>query len=146
MRILYDSRDTEYKRPFGVLTVGEACTVRVKIPRDVEARFVQLVLEREGDDPALELFFTWAGGDGDYDVFKCEFSLDAKGLYFYWFRITARDGVFRLFKQGRETNMEEGAAGSSAWCRRISPCPRISAAGSCTRFSRTALRGRGRWI
>ncbi len=108
MRILYDSRDTEYKQPFGVLTVGQACTIRVKIPRDVEARFVQLVLEREGDDPPLELFFTWAGGDGDYDVFKCEFSLDAKGLYFYWFRITGRDGVFRLFKQGRETNMEEG--------------------------------------
>ena len=108
MRILYDSRDPEYKQPVGVLTVGQACTVRIKIPKDVEARFVQLVLEREDDGAAPEYPFSWAGGEGDYDVFKCEFSVDAKGLYFYWFRVTAKSGTFRLFRQGKDTNMEEG--------------------------------------
>ena len=108
MRILYDSRNLEYKRPFGTLTVGQSCTIRVKLPRELETRGVQLVLEREDDSPALEFRFQWAGGDGDYDEFKCEFSVEARGLYFYWFRITARTGSFRLFKQGRGTNMEEG--------------------------------------
>ena len=101
MRILFDSRDEQYKSPFGVLTEGQLCTMRIRIPKDVEAHFVQLVIQREDDSPDLEYFFTWAGGDADYDLFKCEFSVAAKGLYFYWFRITGRDGVFRLFKQGR---------------------------------------------
>ena len=107
MRILYDSRDPAYKTPFGVLTEGQSCTLRVKIPKELETRFVQLVLEREGN-PALEYPFSWAGGDADYDIFKCDFAPSAKGLYFYWFRITAKTGPFRLFKQGGGTNMEEG--------------------------------------
>lgn len=108
MRILYDSRDEQYKQPFGVLTQGQRCVIRVKIPKELEARFVQLVAEREDDNPALEFPFSWAGGEDDYDVFRCEFSIPAKGLYFYWFRITAKTGSFRLFRQGRDTNMEEG--------------------------------------
>ena len=108
MRILYDSRDPWFKNPFGVLTCDEACTVRIKIPRSLEPRFVQLVVEREGGSDAEEHVFAWAGQDEDYDIFKCEFSIACKGLYFYWFRITAATGTFRLFKQGRDTNMEEG--------------------------------------
>ena len=108
MQILYDSWKSEYKTPFGVLTVGQTCTVHIKIPKDIEARFVQLVVERESEDPSLEFFFSWAGGDGDYDVFRCEFSIPAKGLYFYWFRVTDRRGTFRLYRRGRETNMESG--------------------------------------
>ena len=108
MHILYDSRDEQFKTPFGTLTVGQACTVRIKIPKDVEARSVQLVAEKEDSDTVLEFPFVWAGGEEAYDVFKCEFSIDARGLYFYWFRVTARTGAFRLFRRGRSTNMEEG--------------------------------------
>ena len=108
MRILYDSRDPEYKTPFGVLTEGQSCTLRVKIPKELETRFLQLVLEREDGNPPLEFPFSWAGGDADYDSFKCELAPDAKGLYFYWFRVTAKTGPFRLFKQGSGTNMEAG--------------------------------------
>ena len=108
MRILYDSRDRTYKDPFGVLTCDQVCTLHIRIPREIEPRFVQLVVEREGGEKPREYPFSWAGQEGDYDVFKCELSLDCKGLYFYWFRITARDGAFRLFKQGQGTNMEEG--------------------------------------
>ena len=108
MQILFDSRDPQYKTPFGVLTAGEACTLHIRVPRELEPRYVQLVIEREGDDSALEFSFVWAGQDADYDVFKCDFTLSCKGLYFYWFRVTAREGSFCLFKQGRETNMEEG--------------------------------------
>lgn len=108
MRILYDSRDEQYKTPFGTLNEGQSCVLRIKIPKEIEARFVQLVAEREEDSPALEFPFSWADSEGDYDVFRCEFSIDARGLYFYWFRITARSGTFRLFRQGRDTNMEAG--------------------------------------
>ena len=108
MRILFDSRDPQYKQPFGVLTCEELCTLRIRIPSEIEPRFVQLVIEREGGDEPTEAAFAWAGQEGAYDVFKCELRLDCKGLYFYWFRVTARGGAFRVFKRGRETNMEEG--------------------------------------
>ena len=107
MRILFDSRELEYKRPFGTLTVDQTCELRVKTPKEIETRSIQLVLERD-DGSALEFPFVWAGGEDAYDVFRCEFSIDANGLYFYWFRVTARSGTFRLFRQGSGTNMEAG--------------------------------------
>ncbi len=108
MRILFDSRDPAYKTPFGVLAEGQSCTLRMRLPRELETRFVQLVLEREDGSPAQEFPFCWAGGEGDYDVFKCDFALEARGLYFYWFRVTGKTGPFRLFRQGGGTNMEAG--------------------------------------
>lgn len=108
MRILYDSRSLSYKDPFGVLTEGQTCTLRIKIPKQVETRSVQLVVEREDALHTAEFSFLWAGNEDEYDVFRCEFRIHSRGLYFYWFRITARHGTFRLFRQGRNTNMEEG--------------------------------------
>ena len=108
MRILYNSRDLAYKKPFGTLTEGQLCVLRIKVPRELECRFVQLVLEQENGVRACEFAFAWAGQDGDYDCFKCHFSLDARGLYFYWFRVTGKTGAFRLFRQGDGTNMEAG--------------------------------------
>ena len=108
MHILYNSQDTQYKTPFGVLTTDEACTLHIRVPREIEPRYVQLVLEKDDGNPASEFPFVWAGGDGEYELFKCEFSLSCKGLYFYWFRITGNNGTFRLFKDGDSTNMESG--------------------------------------
>ena len=108
MRILYNSRDPACKQPFGTLREGQTCVVRIKVPREINCRFVQLVLEQENGAPAGEYAFAWAGQDGDYDCFKCHFSPAARGLYFYWFRVTAGTGAFRLFRQGDGTNMEAG--------------------------------------
>jgi hypothetical protein len=108
MRILYNSRDPACKQPFGTLREGQTCVVRIKVPREIHCRFVQLVLEQENGAPAGEYAFAWAGQDGDYDCFKCHFSPAARGLYFYWFRVTAGTGAFRLFRQGDGTNMEAG--------------------------------------
>lgn len=108
MRILYNSRDPEYKSPFGVLTEGQTCVIRMKLPKELETRFVQLVIEREDGSTAPEHPFSWSSGEGDYDIFKCEFSISVRGLYFYWFRVTGKTGSFRLFRQGHDTNMEAG--------------------------------------
>jgi glycosidase len=108
MRILFNSRDPEYKSPFGVLTENQPCKLHIKTPRDIEARSVQLVIDRDEGGPALEFPFVWTEREGDYDRFRCEFSVPDNGLYFYWFRITAKSGTFRLFKAGSETNMEAG--------------------------------------
>ena len=75
MHILYNSQDTQYKTPFGVLTADETCTLHIRVPREIEPRYVQLVLEKDDRNPASEFPFVWAGGDGEYELFKCEFSL-----------------------------------------------------------------------
>ncbi|MBQ2328904.1 MAG: glycoside hydrolase family 13 protein [Oscillospiraceae bacterium] len=108
MRILYNSRDSEYKRPFGTLTEDQTCTIRIRIPAELECRGVQLVLEHEDGRPFREFRLVWAGQDADYHIFKCDFSIQARGLYFYWFRVTGKTGPFRLFRCGDDTNMEDG--------------------------------------
>lgn len=46
--------------------------------------------------------------DGDYEVYTTEFSLFAKGLYFYYFKITTQNEAFDLFKQSDDTNIAVG--------------------------------------
>lgn len=108
MRILYDSKKPEYKTPFGVLAPEEVCVLHMRLPRDLQTRFVELVMEREDGTSYAEYAFAWDKTDGDYDVFKCDFAIPERGLYFYWFRVTCKTGTFRLFKEGNDTNMEAG--------------------------------------
>ncbi len=109
MRILYNSQDPAYKTPFGTLVPGQLCVLRLALPRDLETRFVQLVVEQEDGRRCAEFAFAWAGQrDADYDLFKCDFCLPQPGLFYYWFRVTAKTGTFRLFKQDEGTNMEAG--------------------------------------
>ena len=109
MRILYDSKKPEHKTPFGVLTPKVVCVLRIRIPKDLQTKFAQLVVEREDGHICREFAFAWAGSpDKDYDEFKCDFQLEHHGLYFYWFRITAKTGTFRLYRAGDGTNMEAG--------------------------------------
>ena len=46
--------------------------------------------------------------DGDYEVYKTEFSLFVNDLYFYYFKITTQNEEFDLFKQGDDTNIGVG--------------------------------------
>ena len=102
MRILFNSKDTYYKTPFGCVTPGEKCTLRLKIPLSVGATAAAVVINEE------EFPMEKAGQAEGYGVFQGQFSLKETGLYFYYFRIVKADGSFRLFKLGDDTNMEAG--------------------------------------
>ena len=108
MRILYDSKLPQYKTPFGTLTPGESCSVSIHVPSSVGAVRVQLELLHSDHAPYRPFDLTFREKVGAYDIFRAEFSLPETGLYFYFFRIHNRDGSFRLFKQGDDTNMEAG--------------------------------------
>lgn len=108
MRILYDSKAAKHKTPFGTLRTGESCVLRVFIPRSSGATGVRLMLENCDGVQVKELPFTLEKCEGEYLVYRCEFSLASRGLYFYWFYVTKAEGGFRLFKQGNDTNMEAG--------------------------------------
>ena len=108
MRILFDSKQLQYKTPFGTLTPDQTCTLTIHIPSSVQATKVTCILNHEYGATAQEATLEYKMKRGAYDIFQGKFSIHETGLYFYYFYITTRTGGFRLFKQGDDTNMEAG--------------------------------------
>ena len=109
MRILYDSKQLQFKTPFGTLTPGQNCTLHIHIPHTVQAKSVDIVIQAEDGRQVQTATMEYAKKLGAYEIFKGSFALEETGLYFYYFRIHSRTGSFRLFKYGDDTNMEAGA-------------------------------------
>ena len=107
MRILYNSKDLQFKDPFGTLIPGQSCRLCIHIPATVQPSAVECLLESI-DGTQLTVPLHHALTKGAYQQWQGEFSLRDTGLYFYYFRIHAITGPFRLFKQGDDTNMEAG--------------------------------------
>ena len=109
MRILFDSKKTAFKDPFGTLVPDQPCTLHIHIPSCVGATAVSCLFFADGSQqPELTAAFTLEQKRGAYDIFRCTFSLKTPALYFYRFQITTPTGSFRLFKYGDDTNMEAG--------------------------------------
>ena len=108
MRILYNSKDTQFKDPFGTLRPGESCTLRIHIPSSVQAQKVECVILNQDHSPALTVDMPYQFKKGAYDWFSGKFSFNTPGLYFYGFHIKAKTSEFDLYKQGNDTNMGAG--------------------------------------
>ena len=109
MRILYDSKKLRHKDPFGTLTPDEVCTLNIHIPASVGAVKTECVIRMDGTGREQIVELAPAETKGAYVVFRGQFSLHERGLYFYYFRVQKPDSSFRLFKQGDDTNMEAGS-------------------------------------
>ncbi len=107
MRILFDSRSLKHKTPFGTVRTGHLCCLTVCTPKDCGAVGMGLILEDPDGNFCREVSFALDSQTEDYQSWTCSFTMDC-GLYFYWFRVYKTDGSFRLFRQGRDTNMEAG--------------------------------------
>ncbi len=108
MRILYDSKQAQFKTPFGCLRENEKCTMSLLIPKSCAAKQVILCLEDEKGF-SLRVPFGKIGEEGEYERFGGFFSLFRRGLYFYYFIVEQEGKSFRLFREGYDqTNMEEG--------------------------------------
>lgn len=108
MRILFDSKRLLYKDPFGVLVPNQPCKLHIHIPSGIQPTRVVCCVLREDHAPAFEAELLLQEKKGAYDVFGGDLIFSQRGLYFYYFRITANSGTFRLFKTGDDTNMEAG--------------------------------------
>lgn len=108
MRILFDSKKTEYKTPFGCLVPGQNCHMAIRIPTSVKTTAVTLVVTAENGAPFLQIPLVFGYEKDCYDLWQADFSFCQPGLYFYYFTITGHTGTFRLFKYGDDTNMEDG--------------------------------------
>lgn len=108
MRILFDSKQLQFKSPFGTLVPNETCVLHIHIPAQVGASYVACCFCYEDGSPAWEIPMHLEEFQGAYQIFRGTFRLEYRGLYFYYFRIHNSDGSFRLFKEGEDANMESG--------------------------------------
>ena len=108
MRILFDSKQSQFKTPFGTLTPEETCTLCIHIPASVQAKEVECCIHRENGEEAFLVPMEYWKKLGAYELFRGKFSFETCGLYFYRFRITTRTNSFYLYKFGDDTNMEAG--------------------------------------
>ncbi len=108
MRILYDAHKECFKAPFGTLVPGQICTLHLHIPTSVPTTFAECVICRENGEEFFSVPMGLSHREGLYAIYRGEFSFEAPGLFFYFFRIHKPDSHFRLFKQGHDTNMEYG--------------------------------------
>ena len=108
MRILFDSKQSQFKTPFGTLVPDQLCTLHIHIPSSVQATAVTCVVKYEYGEIAHRVPLSYKMKKGAYDIFQGKFSIPEPGLYFYYFRIETRTGGFDLFKVGDDTNMEAG--------------------------------------
>lgn len=108
MRILFDSKKLLYKDPFGVLVPNQPCRLNIHVPAQISPTRVVCVVLREDQSVYDEIELPLREHKGAYAIFGGDLVLPERGLYFYFFRITAASGTFRLFKQGDDTNMEAG--------------------------------------
>ena len=109
MRILFDSKLPIFKHPFGTLIPGQGCTLHIHIPETVPTTKVECILCHPDGSLYQKVNMPFAEQNGPYCIYRGEFSIKDTGLYFYHFYISTRDGGFRLFKYGNDTNMEDGA-------------------------------------
>ena len=79
----------------------------VFVPKDVGSLGVSLILEDCNEQFCREVPFSLAEEERDYGHWQGSFTMEP-GLYFYWFRIQKEGDSFRLFKEGNQTNMEQG--------------------------------------
>lgn len=108
MRILFNSKETQFKDPFGTLVPGQSCTLRIHIPSTVQATKTECLIRRVDGSHAMTVNLGYQMKRGAYDIFGGKFSFSETGLYYYFFHITTRGGSFRLYKCGDDTNMEAG--------------------------------------
>ena len=108
MRILYDSKQLQFKEPFGTLVPKQICTLHIHIPASVRSQRVECLISLFDGTKPQTVFITLQETLGAYEIFQGSFSLPEPGLYHYYFRIHTPTGSFRLFKYGNDTNMEAG--------------------------------------
>lgn len=108
MRILYDSKNSKFKTPFGCVKENETVNMSIHIPKPVKTSSVSVCLT--DDNGVYGTFPLKLSGEYDmYEIYSGTFSIEKAGLYFYCFKITGEQSSFSLYKQGSsDTNMEAG--------------------------------------
>lgn len=92
-RIIYKSKDTEYKSLFGALPTNKKCTFNIDILAEETPRSAVICVREDAKDDFVSYPMENVGFVGDYVRFSCEISFEKEGLYFYRFEFTCPEGT-----------------------------------------------------
>ncbi len=108
MQILFDSRNTQFKTPFGCLPLGETLSITVYL-RDAGETGVLFLLEKDGED-LVPYPMEKTGTKNGYTAYTCSPPMTSTGLFFYHFEIQTKEGSFQIFRDRKNcpTQVEEG--------------------------------------
>ncbi len=96
VKMLFNSRDPQYRFPTGAVEAGGVIHFGVTLPRELSCSAARLIVEPE-NEPAILCDMFWCGMNGeDREWWECDFTPDHKGLYFYLFEASTCRGVQRL--------------------------------------------------
>ncbi len=99
MPSFFNSRDLQYRAPFGAVAEGTAVTLRVCMPRDWGCSAVALSVLRDGL-PAEEFPCRWEGMCGDsHEWWTVTYTPAEAGLYWYAFHVEVALGSGWLVRQ-----------------------------------------------
>ena len=87
MRILFDSKRTCFKTPFGTLTPGQVCTLHIHIPCTVKTAGVECVLCRENGSELDAVGLEFKEQRGAYDIWTGRISFfprTIKSIFVRW--------------------------------------------------------------
>lgn len=111
MNVLFSSRDTAYRAPFGAVAEGTPVHFRILLPRFWGCSEALLCTACEGRPTRRDGMF-WAGQpDENHEWWECHFS-PAVGIYRYHFELTCRDGKRFLCATPNGTAVESRTAGN----------------------------------
>ena len=105
--MIYNSRDSFCKSPFGAVAAGTPVTFRLRL--DQEEALQPPVLEifrwgEEGGAPAHALTLTGEVPDQGERVFSCVFTPEEAGILFYRFRVFGREE--QVFFRGEDASAQ----------------------------------------
>lgn len=97
--LLFNSRNIEYKKPFGAVRAGENVCIKFPVNKSISLVGVSLILRQENIVKNIQLRFL--GDEKDSNVFVGGFSPKSEGIYFYRFEIYTLEGTIFVGK-GRD--------------------------------------------
>lgn len=97
MEFIFDSKNINYKKPFGAVKAGEEITLYAKAKDGVYIKSLRVVFERDGEgEYSFDMKF--CGKDFDYSCFQGVATL-GRGLYFYHFVADTEIGELNIFSK-----------------------------------------------
>lgn len=89
--ILFDSRSTQHKIPFGAVSTRQKVSFRILVKKSVRASGVAAFVRRH--EHTLRFDFRLNDALGEYEEYLCDFFIEREGTYFYRFEVYVPGGV-----------------------------------------------------
>lgn len=92
-RIIYNSKDAQYKSLFGALPTNKKCTFNIDIHKSENPTGATLCVRADDASDFSSFPMIYTETHGDYMRFSCDVSFDTPGLYFYRFEFNCSEGI-----------------------------------------------------